>query len=137
MKAKKQTNDPRDLTELFFLIVLQVECAELHCHTKKTPKNKLKMHCIEDKDIKGIPFDLKESNRGHLCPAHFTQLGRLLKKRPIEEVDDVAEPAQSQEMSPEPAPVEETIPESQEEVPVISLAVSRPKASKKGAPPQA
>ena len=123
-----------DLTELFFLVVLQVECAELHCLTKKTPKNQLKMKCIEDKNINDIPFNLKESNSGHLCPAHFTQLSRLLKKRPIEEVDDVAEPAEIKEPSLEPAPVEETIAESQEEEPATTLAVSRAQATRRGRP---
>ena len=122
-----------DLTELFFSLFGRLSVLNCVVALRK-PKNQLRMHCIEDKDIKGIPFNLKESNSGHLCPAHFTQLDRLLKKRPIEELDDVVEPAQIQEMSPEPAPVEETIPESQEEEPATPLAVSRPQATRRGRP---
>ena len=130
----KRANTSHRLT---FLSVLRVECIELTCLMKRTTKNKVTMKSIESKSLEGIPFDLKESNSGHLCPAHFTQLSRLLKKRPIEEVEHVAEPVQFEETSPDLAPVEKTVPESQEEESATPPRGLTPTGNQERAPPQA
>jgi len=98
------------------------------------------MRPIEGKQAQDIPLALKEHHDGILCDKHYLQLSKILKKRKLEEVSHVVEPAQMEERSPEPLSVAEEVPESQEEhttnlsTSITTLAVSRPQAIRKGRP---
>ena len=98
------------------------------------------MRPIEGKQAQDIPLALKEHHDGILCDKHYLQLSKIVKKRKIEEVSHVVEPAQMEERSPEPLSGAEEVPESQEEhttnlsTSITTLAVSRPQAIRKGRP---
>ena len=96
------------------------------------------MRPIEGKQAQDIPLALKEHHDGILCDKHYLQLSKSLKKRKIEEVSHVVEPAQMEERSPEPLSGAEEVPESQEEhtttlsTSTTTLAVSREQAIRRG-----
>jgi len=86
------------------------------------------MRPIEGKQAQDIPLVLKEHHDGVLCEKHNLQLSKILKKRKArdeEEASHVVEPAKMVQVSQESASVNDFVPESQEEEPRITLAVSR------------